>query len=130
MDGTRRPRRNGRTFAEEVRRVRDASNGAIMADVDDLNAGLASAEAGVDAVATTLSGYTGSDATLLPDLDLVAALAAEVDLPVVAEGRIRTAADLVAARQAGAWTVVMGTAVTNPLDQTAYLRSSLRAAGS
>jgi len=130
MDATLRPRPNGRSFAEEVRRIREVSDGAIMADVDELRAGQLAAEAGVDAVATTLSGYTGDVEALHPDFDLIAALAAELDVPIVAEGRIRTADDLVAARHAGAWTVVMGTAVTNPMDQTAYLRAALRASGS
>ncbi|KRA24049.1 hypothetical protein ASD65_06140 [Microbacterium sp. Root61] len=125
MDGTQRERRNGRSFAEEIARIRDAGGGAIMADVDDVRAGAAAAEAGADAVATTLSGYTGDAHPMEPDLDLIAALVAEVDCPIVAEGRIRTAADLIAARQAGAWTVVMGTAVTNPFEHVAYLRSTL-----
>ncbi|KAA9148660.1 putative N-acetylmannosamine-6-phosphate 2-epimerase [Microbacterium lushaniae] len=128
MDGTQRERRNGRSFAEEIARIRDAGGGAVMADVDDLRAGVAAAEAGADAVATTLSGYTsGGTHPVEPDLDLIAALVAEVDCPIVAEGRIRTAADLIAARQAGAWTVVMGTAVTNPLEHVAYLQSALEA---
>lgn len=127
MDGTLRARPNGRSFAEEIQRIRDLGGGAIMADVDSVDAGVAAAHAGADAVATTLSGYTGGERAIEPDLALIAALADEVDCPIVAEGRIRTASDLIAAHQAGAWTVVMGTAVTNPFDHTAYLRAALAA---
>ncbi len=125
MDGTLRRRPNGRTFAEEVALIREASDVAIMADVDTLEAGVAAALAGADAVATTLSGYTGTRAPLDPDIELVAALAGEVDVPVVAEGRYRTREDIAAAIAAGAHAVVVGTAVTNPLSQTAYLRGAL-----
>lgn len=125
MDGTLRPRPNGRSFAEEVRRIRGASDGAVMADVDSLDAGLMAADAGADAIATTLSGYTASVVPTHPDFELVAALAARVDLPIIAEGRIRTFADVQTAVAAGAHAVVVGTAVTNPLAQTAYLRSAL-----
>ena len=62
-----------------------------MADVDDHTAGLAAREAGADIVATTLSGYTGDGPVPSgPDLDLVAKLVAELDCPVIAEGRYST----------------------------------------
>lgn len=126
MDGTLRPRPNGRTFADEVARIRAASDVAIMADVDTLEAGVAAAAAGADAVATTLSGYTSGRVPLDPDIDLIAALAPRIDVPIVAEGRIRTRDDVAAAIAAGAHAVVVGTAVTNPLSQTAYLLGALR----
>ena len=126
IDGTLRARPNGRTFADEVARIRAESDVAIMADVDTLESGLAAASAGADAVATPLSGYTGARVPVEPDIDLIAALVARVDIPVVAEGRIRTRADVAAAVDAGAHAVVVGTAVTNPLAQTAYLRDALR----
>lgn len=127
MDGTLRDRRNGRSFADEIRRIRAVSDVAIMADVDSLEAGIAAAEGGADAVATTLSGYTATTTPTEPDIALVAALAANIDVPVVAEGRIRTRADIAAAADAGAYAIVVGTAVTNPFEQTAYLRGALAA---
>lgn len=127
MDGTLRPRPNGRPLSEEVRRIRGESDGAIMADVDNLEAGIAAAEAGVDAVATTLSGYTADEVPAEADFALIAALAARVEVPVVAEGRIRTRADVAAAIDAGAHAVVVGTAVTNPLAQTAHLLGAVTA---
>ena len=74
---------------------------------------------GAAAVATTLSGYTGPGAPPAgPDLELVAALAARVDCPVVAEGRYASPEQVRAAFAAGAFAVVVGTAITNPVALT------------
>jgi putative N-acetylmannosamine-6-phosphate epimerase len=49
-----------------------------------------------------------------PDLDLVARLASTLDCPVVAEGRYVTPQHVRVAFDAGAYAVVVGTAITNP----------------
>lgn len=86
-----------------------------MADVSPVSEGLACQDAGADAVATTLSGYTpdspGGDG---PDFDLLAALTRRLKIPVIAEGRIRTPAQARRALDVGAWGVVVGTAITSP----------------
>jgi N-acylglucosamine-6-phosphate 2-epimerase len=87
----------------------------VMADADSLAAGVAAREAGADLVATTLSGYTSGAVPPGPDLELVAQLAAAVDCPVVAEGRYWTPDDVRAGFDAGAYAIVVGTAITNPL---------------
>lgn len=115
LDGTRRRRTDGSSLAEQIAGIRAASDAPIMADVDTLEAGLRAREAGADAVATTLSGYTGPRRGDGVDVALIAELAAELDCPIVAEGRIRTDADVMAARSAGAHAVVIGTAITNPV---------------
>jgi N-acylglucosamine-6-phosphate 2-epimerase len=92
-----------------------------MADVDDFAAGVAAREAGADLVATTLAGYTGGAVPEIPDLGLVAALADELDCPVVAEGRYWHPCQVRAALDAGAYAVVVGTAVTNPMAITERL---------
>jgi putative N-acetylmannosamine-6-phosphate epimerase len=92
-----------------------------MADVATLAEGIAAAAAGADAVATTLSGYTGPVHAARddpPDLDLVEALAAAVGVPVVAEGRLWTPEQVAEALRRGAHAVVVGTAITNPRDIT------------
>jgi N-acylglucosamine-6-phosphate 2-epimerase len=63
----------------------------------------------------TVSGDAASEG---PDLELVEALAAEVDCPVFAEGRIATPAQARAAFDAGAFAVVVGTAITDPVALT------------
>lgn len=114
IDGTRRPRADGGSFADQLAGIRRRSDVPIMADVDSLEAGLRARDAGADAIATTLSGYTGGGHVASADIDLIAALAAELDCPIVAEGRIRTDEDVAAARAAGAYALVIGTAITNP----------------
>lgn len=115
LDGTMRPRPDGADLAGQIAGIRAISTAPIMADVDSVEAGLRAREAGADAVATTLSGYTDDRHADSVDIELIARLAAELDCPVVAEGRIRTDADVVAARSAGAHALVIGTAITNPV---------------
>ena len=96
-----------------------------MADVDGLDAGLAARDAGADFVATTLSGYTDGRTPGGPDIELVRQLAAQLDCPIIAEGRIRTPDDIRAVCDAGAYAVVVGTAITNPMEITARLVDAL-----
>ncbi len=114
LDGTRRPRPDGGTLADQIAAIHDRYGVPVMADVDDFAAGVAARAAGADIVATTLSGYTGGPVPRGPDLDLVARLVAVVDCPVIAEGRLMTPEDARAALDAGAYAVVVGTAITNP----------------
>jgi N-acylglucosamine-6-phosphate 2-epimerase len=99
----------------------------ILADVDSLEAGLAARAAGAAAVATTLAGYTaGSSIAAEPDLELVGALAARLDCPVLAEGRIATPDQARAAFDAGAFAVVVGTAITDPVALTRGFAAATR----
>ncbi|MBD0281702.1 MAG: putative N-acetylmannosamine-6-phosphate 2-epimerase [Thermoleophilaceae bacterium] len=98
--------------------VREISQ-PVLADVDSIEAGVAAREAGAAAVATTLAGYTaGGPPPAEPDIDLVARLAAELDCPVLAEGRYGSPAAVRAALEAGAFAVVVGTAIADPLALT------------
>jgi len=99
----------------------------VLADVDCVEAGVAAREAGAAAVATTLSGYTGSNASShTPDINLVEILAAELDCPVFAEGRIATPDHARAAFEAGAFAVVVGTAITDPVALTRGFAAATR----
>ena len=114
VDATERPRPDGRSGPEFVAALAAELPGRIVADVDQPSAGVAAAEAGAAAVATTLAGYTADTSSTAPDIPLVAKLAQEVTVPVLAEGRFATAADVRAAFSAGAFAVVVGTAITDP----------------
>ncbi|RKN15778.1 putative N-acetylmannosamine-6-phosphate 2-epimerase [Micromonospora musae] len=127
VDATDRPRPDGRTFADTVRALREQTGALVLADVSTLAEGVAAVEAGADAVATTLSGYTAASADAeRPDLALVAALAAGVPVPVFAEGRYRDGEQVGRAFAAGAHAVVVGNALTSPLWLTRRLVSALR----
>lgn len=115
IDGTMRPRPGGVPFAELVRQVPRP----VLADVDSLEAGVFAREAGAAAVATTLSGYTDSvPAPAGPDLELVRRLYETLDCPVIAEGRYGSPEAVRRAFEAGAFAVVVGTAITDPLALT------------
>ncbi|MGB4136812.1 MAG: N-acetylmannosamine-6-phosphate 2-epimerase [Microbacterium sp.] len=121
LDATLRERAGGPSAAELIRRIRDELGVRVMADVDDVASGTSAAEAGADLIATTLSGYTRDRVPTAPDFALISSLRSQIDVPVVAEGRIWTPSDVRTAFEAGAWAVVVGTAVTNPLKITERL---------
>lgn len=126
LDGTARPRPGG-DLARLVAEIHERLGVPVMADVDTLAAGRYARAAGADLVGSTLSGYTdGSVDGDGPDLALVKALADELDCPIVAEGRYWTRDDVLAGFDAGAHTVVVGTAVTNPMAITRRLVEAAR----
>jgi N-acylglucosamine-6-phosphate 2-epimerase len=118
VDGTLRPRPDGRSLRDHVTDIHERLGVEVMADCDSLEAGVAAREAGVDIVATTLAGYTGGNVPDGPDVDLVARLAGALDCPIVAEGRYWTREDVRAGFDAGAHAIVVGTAITNPMEIT------------
>lgn len=87
----------------------------VMADVSTLAEGRRAWETGAALVGTTLSGYTPESGSFDggPDLDLVSGLA-DVGVRVVAEGRYRTLADVKSAFELGAYSVVVGGAISDP----------------
>jgi N-acylglucosamine-6-phosphate 2-epimerase len=119
VDATRRPRPGGLDSERFLARLVGALEQPVLADIDCLEAGLAARAAGAAAVATTLSGYTG-DGTVPeePDFELVARLTAELDCPVLAEGRYATPEAVRDALDAGAFAVVVGAAITDPVALT------------
>ena len=115
LDATQLPHPDGRGAADLIAAVRSEMGALVMADISTLEEGIAAAAAGADLISTTLSGYTLYSAQLEgPDLELVRALSRAVSVPVVAEGRIRTPEEARAALDAGAYAVVVGTAITRP----------------
>jgi N-acylglucosamine-6-phosphate 2-epimerase len=119
VDATLRARSGGMTTGDFLAALVGELELPLLADVDSLEAALAACAAGADAVATTLSGYTGDGPTPEPpDLELVARLVRELDCPVLAEGRYATPDDVQAALDAGAFAVVVGTAITDPVTLT------------
>ncbi|MFF4875154.1 N-acetylmannosamine-6-phosphate 2-epimerase [Micromonospora sp. NPDC000668] len=126
LDGTTRPRPDGRSLTETVAALHEQTGAMVMADCSTLDEGIAAAAAGADLVGTTLAGYTSYTSKQPgPDLDLVAQLATAIDVPVIAEGRIHTPAQAAQALRAGAWAVVVGTAITHPTTITGWFASAI-----
>jgi N-acylglucosamine-6-phosphate 2-epimerase/N-acetylmuramic acid 6-phosphate etherase len=118
LDCTPRPRR-GDEPAAIIAHVRGLGLEAF-ADISTLDEGIAAAAMGATYVSTTLSGYTShtEPRPTGPDLELIRALAARIETPVVAEGRFNTPELARAAIDAGAYAVVVGTMITNPREIT------------
>jgi putative N-acetylmannosamine-6-phosphate epimerase len=100
---------------ELIRRIHEELGVLVMADISTLEEGIAAEEMGADLVATTMSGYTPYTQhrrTMGADIALVAQLAQKVTVPVICEGRISSPEEARLALEAGAWAVVVGTAIT------------------
>jgi N-acylglucosamine-6-phosphate 2-epimerase len=127
VDATLRPRPGGASPEAFLAELSRELPQPVLADVDSLPAARAARAAGAAAVATTLAGYTGGgEAPAEPDLELVAAIAAELDCPVLAEGRYATPDQARAALEAGAFAVVVGTAITDPVTLARGFAAALR----
>lgn len=128
IDGTRRSRPDGLTLAQTVAGIHAESHALVMADCGSFDDAAAAVEAGADLVGTTLSGYTGErPKTSGPDLDLLRHIAgADFGVPVLAEGRIHTPAQARQALDAGAFAVVVGTAITHPATITGWFAEALK----
>ncbi|MFZ4794396.1 MAG: N-acetylmannosamine-6-phosphate 2-epimerase [Blastocatellia bacterium] len=113
IDGTGRPRPNGERIEDLISRIQSRLELPVMADIATLDEGLFVADWGADIVATTLCGYTEETrGESLPALDLTQALSRRLDQPVICEGGVASPHDLERAFNAGAFAVVVGTAIT------------------
>jgi predicted NBD/HSP70 family sugar kinase/putative N-acetylmannosamine-6-phosphate epimerase len=100
---------------DRVRRIRSELGVPVMADIATLDEALAAEQAGADLVATTLRGYTADTGAIRTfDPGFVRTLVEELETPVVTEGRVHTPEQAREALLAGAFAVVVGTAITAP----------------
>lgn len=113
IDATQRPRPCGEQLPTLIERIHRELNKPVMADIDTLESAQLASAAGADLIATTLCGYTASTRHCQPPaLDLLSAISTTLSVPCLCEGGI-TSPDV--ARQAiarGAFSVVVGTAIT------------------
>lgn len=129
IDGTRRARADGLSLKQTIDMVHEQTHALVMADCGSLADALNAVEAGADLIGTTLAGYSGErPKTDGPDLDLLEAIAAaDLGVPLIAEGRIHTPAQARAALDAGAFAVVVGTAITHPASITSWFDAAMHA---
>ncbi|QGQ93911.1 putative N-acetylmannosamine-6-phosphate 2-epimerase [Paenibacillus psychroresistens] len=115
LDATLRPRPNGETLEEIVKKIRQNYSCLLMADVSTLEEGIHAYKLGFDIVSTTLSGYTPySVQSEDPDIALVGELTKRIPIPVFAEGRIQTLEQVERLLENGAFSVVIGSTITRP----------------
>ena len=128
IDATARPRPDGRMLEDTVVPLKEEGV-ILMADCMTIEDIRHAVDLGFDIVSTTLShGVPAIDCTMAdgPDLPLLRQAVAEFpDLPVICEGRVHTPADARAAIDAGAWSVVVGTAITHPTSITSWFKAAL-----
>ncbi len=118
LDCTDQKRGDGKTAGEFIREIREKYPDAVlMADISTYEEGVNAWKSGVDLVGTTMSGYTAHSVKLDgPDYELVRKLSATVDIPVIGEGRVHSPEQAVEILDAGAYAVVVGGAITRPLE--------------
>lgn len=119
IDCTDCPRGDGLTPSAFLKKVKEKyPNIIIMADCATYEEAVAACEAGADLVGTTMNGYTPQtrDQTGEPNFDLVAQLVQVLPCPVIAEGRVHTPQQARKMLELGAWAVVVGGAITRPLE--------------
>ena len=119
IDCTFNERGDGLTPGEFLAKVKEKyPNIIIMADCATLEEAVAAYEAGADLVGSTMNGYTPQtrDCKGEPNYELVRDMVAALPCPVIAEGRVHTPEQARKMLQLGAWAVVVGGAITRPLE--------------
>ena len=129
VDGTFRKREGlrGPEFISEIKKRFDI---IIMADISTYAEGVACVDYGADCISTTLSGYTPDTKYYpmdKPDFDIIEKLVKDVSIPIIAEGRINRPEQASGMIARGAWSVVVGTAVTRPRVITSWYVEAIKA---
>lgn len=113
LDCTRRGQQTG--ALERLRRIKIELGVPVLADIATVDEALAAVNAGADMVLSTMRGYTDETAAVRAfEPEFIRELALAVNVPVMAEGRIDTPQLAIAAIRAGAFAVVVGSAITRP----------------
>jgi N-acylglucosamine-6-phosphate 2-epimerase len=112
IDATLRERPNGETVAELISQIHKWGK-LVMADIDSLESALTASQAGANIIGTTLYGYTAETQNCPPPgYDLLAQCLEKIEIPVICEGGIATPAMAKKALDLGAYSIVVGTAIT------------------
>ena len=101
---------------ERLRRIREELAVPVLADIATVDEAVRAAAAGADAILSTLRGYTRETRNVKKfEHGFIAELVGALEgVPVIAEGRIQSPEELCAALDAGAFAVIVGTAITRP----------------
>lgn len=93
-----------------------AANKLAMADISTYEEGVKCSKYGFDIISTTLSGYTKESVSNSdePDFKLLKILTEKTKVPVFLEGRVWTPEHVSKAFDLGAFSVVIGSAITRP----------------
>lgn len=113
LDCTRRGRGTG--ALDRLRRIKSDLRVPVLADIATVEEAVEAANAGADFVLSTMRGYTDDTAGVTSfQPEFIAQLCREASAPVIAEGRVDTPQAARHAIRAGAFAVVVGSAITRP----------------
>lgn len=128
IDATDRHRPDGKLLEDTVHPLQEEGV-LLMADCMTIEDIRHAYDLGFDLVSTTLSHNKPAIETSLnegPDLPLLRQAVEEFpDLPIICEGHVHMPQDARAALDAGAWAVVVGTAITHPTSVTSWFKAAL-----
>ncbi len=86
-----------------------------MADISTFEEAVLARKYGADCISTTLAGYTPYSRGIGgPGFELIEKLVKELDIPIIAEGKINTPKDLEKVMELGVHSAVVGSAITRP----------------
>ena len=119
-DFTNRTRPDGIELIQFYNQIRgEFPDQIFMADISTYEEGIMADKMGMDIISTTLSGYTNYSSKVDgPDLELVNRLSKKVNIPVICEGKIYYPSQAKSALDSGAYAVVVGGAITRPMEIT------------
>jgi len=125
LDCTRRRLREAEPWPGLIKRIHDELGRPVCADVADIDDAVAAEEAGADAVASTLYGYTAETAGMREvSWPMIEALMERMTIPVVVEGHVTRPDEVRRAFGMGVNSVVVGSAITSPESITARFVSA------
>ena len=113
LDCTRRGQQSG--AFERLARIRSELQVPVLADIATIEEAVQAVKAGADMVLSTMRGYTEDTSHVTAfDAAFIQQLVHAVSVPVIAEGRVDTPDLARKAIRAGAFCVIVGTAITRP----------------
>ncbi|MEM1370387.1 MAG: N-acetylmannosamine-6-phosphate 2-epimerase [Cyanobacteria bacterium P01_H01_bin.15] len=113
IDATQRPRPGRERLVDLIVKIQADLQKPVMADIDTLASAQAAVKAGADLLGTTLYGYTQDTAMLKPPgFGLLSDLVTHLAVPTICEGGVAAPQMAHKAMDLGAYSVVVGTAIT------------------
>lgn len=128
VDATNRIRPDGKSFEEFFKIIRKTyPDQLFMADTSCFEEGKLALELGCDLIGTTMCGYTEyTKGESIPAFNLIKRYNEELGAKVIAEGGIWYPEQLKKVYECGAYSAVIGTAITRPRDITRRFVDALK----
>ncbi|MDO5649359.1 MAG: N-acetylmannosamine-6-phosphate 2-epimerase [Gallicola sp.] len=112
IDGTEQKHGEGKKLKAFVKEIREKHGDIpLIANVSNVDEGVTAEKAGVDLVSTDTAHDENSDEV---NYDLIKKLRKNIKLPIIAVGKIQTPKQAKKACEYGAFSVIVGDAITNP----------------